>query len=110
MREVFGLPGALPAYPGKRDTAALQLGIVRKIDARMMLLVQNATCSVSAKKLSTQRSKNQSADAPNGDLLFGNELGGVQNIEFKRIGEFVVEALEPVVMSSFRDKSLLEEE
>ena len=44
---------------------------------------QKATCSVSAKKLSGQRSSTMRADHLQGHQFFGNQLGRIQMIERK---------------------------
>ena len=58
-----------------------------------MFWVQNATCSVSAKKLSTTRS---STRRPTSDrhVLLGDDLGRVEDVEREAVREVVVEQLE----------------
>ena len=58
-----------------------------------MFWVQNATCSVSAKKLSTTPIQDQTADDANRKHFLRNELGGIENIEFELVRELLVEQL-----------------
>ena len=60
-----------------------------------MLLVQKATCSVSAKKLSTQRSRTRRPTRRIGISSSGISLVAIEHIEFKLVGKFVVEELKP---------------
>ena len=56
--------------------------------------VQKATCSVSAKKLSTIRSRTRRPIGSTGSDLLGDELGRVEDVEVELVGEGVVEALD----------------
>ena len=58
-----------------------------------MFWVQNATCSVSAKKLSTTWSSTSRPIAPHRHLLLGDDLGRVEHVEGEAVGEVVVEEL-----------------
>ena len=78
-----------------------------------MFCVQNATCSVSAKKLSTHAVEHQPADAADRDLLLGDDLGRVEHVEVELVGEVLVEQLQaelplrdsrPVWMASQRSR------
>ncbi len=54
---------------------------------------RNATCSVSAEKLV----EGERADQPDGHIFFGNELGRIQHIVGLRLGESLVEYLDPKI-------------
>ena len=76
-----------------------------------MFCVQKATCSVSAKKSSTVRSRPAGRRAELHQLL-GDDLGGVEDVEVEGVGEVVVEQLDtelplgevPVLMASHRSR------
>ncbi len=59
-----------------------------------MFWVQNATCSVSAKKLSTTSVEHEPTDRLHGHELLGDELRGVEHVERELVGELVVEQLD----------------
>ena len=56
--------------------------------------VMNATCSVSAKKLSGMRSSTSRPTGIGGEHLFGNELGRIEHVEVEAVGELLVEQLD----------------
>ena len=63
--------------------------------------VMNATCSVSAKKLSGMRSSTRRPTGIGFENFLGDELGRIENIEIETVGKFLVEELE--VQLPFRE-------
>ena len=59
--------------------------------------MQKATCSVSAKKLSTHAVEHQPADGESAQDFFRNDLGGVEHVEFEFVGELLIEQLQAAV-------------
>jgi hypothetical protein len=59
-----------------------------------MFCVQNATCSVSAKKLSTQRSRTSRPTRRTGTSSSGDDLGGIEHIEVESLGKVLIEELQ----------------
>ena len=55
----------------------------------------NATCSVSAKKLSGMRSSTRRPTGIGGRIFLGDQLGGVEHVEVEVVGEVLVEQLQP---------------
>ena len=56
--------------------------------------VMNATCSVSAKKLSGMRSSTRRPTGIGGKHLLRNELGRIEHVEVETVGEVLVEQLD----------------
>ena len=56
--------------------------------------VMNATCSVSAKKLSGMRSSTSRPTGIGRQQLLGNELGRIEHVEVEAVGELLVEQLQ----------------
>ena len=56
--------------------------------------VMNATCSVSAKKLSGMRSSTSRPTGIGGSNSSGNELGRIEHIEVETVGKRLVEQLQ----------------
>ena len=56
--------------------------------------VMNATCSVSAKKLSGMRSSTSRPTGIGGEDLFRNDLGRIEHVEIEAVGKLLVEELQ----------------
>ena len=90
----LGLPSRLSWVSRYEKLRPCSRGSLLKSMPGTTFWVQKATCSVSAKKLSTVRSSTSRPIAPHRHQLLGDDLGGVEDVEVERVGEVVVEQLD----------------
>ena len=90
----FGLPSRLSWVSRYEKFRPCSSGSLVKSIPGTTFWVQKATCSVSAKKLSTQAVEDQPADAADRQHLLGDDLGGVEHVEVELLGEVLVEELQ----------------
>ena len=89
----FGLPRRLSCVSRYEKLRPCSSGSLVKSMPGTTFCVQNATCSVSAKKLSTTRSSTSRPTGRTGTTSSGMSLVGVEHVEVERVGEVVVEEL-----------------
>ena len=76
------------------EVAALQKRVVREVDAGNDVLRAERDLLGLGEEVVDAAVEHQAADAADGNLLLGNDLGGVEHVEVELIGEVLVEQLQ----------------
>ncbi len=75
------------------EIAALEQGVVRKVDARRHILRHEGDLLGLGKEIVDHAIEHQPADDADRHQLLGDDLGGVEHVEVKAVGEIIIEQL-----------------